>query len=38
MIPYGRQDIIQDDIDTVIETLQSDFITQGPQVALFEKK
>jgi len=38
MIPYGRQDIIQADIDSVIDTLKSDFLTQGPQVPLFEKK
>ena len=38
MIPYGRQDISQADIDSVIDTLKSDFLTQGPQVPLFEKK
>lgn len=37
MIPYGRQDINQEDIKAVIEVLQSDFLTQGPQVPLFEK-
>ena len=37
MIPYGRQDISQDDINSVIEVLKSDFLTQGPQVPLFEK-
>lgn len=37
MIPYGRQDIQQEDIDAVISVLQSDFLTQGPQVPLFEK-
>ena len=37
MIPYGKQDINQADIKAVIEVLQSDFITQGPQVPLFEK-
>ena len=37
MIPYGRQDINQADIDAVIEVLKSDFLTQGPQVPLFEK-
>ena len=37
MIPYGRQDINQDDIDAVIEVLQSDFLTQGPAIPLFEK-
>lgn len=38
MIPYGKQDINQQDIDTVVKVLQSDFLTQGPQVPLFEKK
>ena len=36
MIPYGRQDITQEDIDSVIEVLNSDFLTQGPQVPAFE--
>ena len=36
MIPYGRQDITQEDIDSVVEVLQSDFLTQGPQVPAFE--
>ncbi len=36
-IPYGRQSINQEDIDAVIETLQSDFLTQGPKIAEFEK-
>ena len=36
MIPYGRQDISEDDIAEVIETLKSDFLTQGPKVPLFE--
>lgn len=35
-VPYGRQHISQEDIDTVVETLQSDFLTQGPKVAEFE--
>jgi len=38
MIPYERQDINQDDINSVIEVLKSDFLTQGPQVPLFEKE
>ena len=38
MIPYGRQDITQDDIDAVLAVLRSDFLTQGPQVPLFEQK
>lgn len=37
MIPYGRQDINQQDIDAVVEVLQSDFLTQGPKVPLFEQ-
>jgi UDP-4-amino-4,6-dideoxy-N-acetyl-beta-L-altrosamine transaminase len=37
MIPYGRQDINQADIDSAVNVLQSDFLTQGPQVPLFEK-
>mgnify|MGYP001352381122 CR=1 FL=1 len=37
MIPYGKQDINQADISSVIDVLQSDFLTQGPQVPLFEK-
>ena len=37
MIPYGKQNINQEDIDSVIKVLRSDFLTQGPQVPLFEK-
>lgn len=37
MIPYGRQDITQDDIDAVVSVLHSDFLTQGPMVPLFEQ-
>ena len=37
-IPYGRQEITQNDIDAVIETLQSDFLTQGPKIQLFENE
>lgn len=36
-IPYGRQQIDQGDIDAVIETLKSDFLTQGPKIEEFEK-
>jgi len=36
MIPYGRQNINQDDIDAVVEVLRSDFLTQGPVVPAFE--
>ncbi|QKS82240.1 UDP-4-amino-4,6-dideoxy-N-acetyl-beta-L-altrosamine transaminase [Pseudomonas bijieensis] len=38
MIPYGRQDITQADIDAVIGVLQSDFLTQGPMVPRFEQQ
>lgn len=37
MIPYGRQDITQADIDAVVEVLKSDCLTQGPKVPFFEK-
>lgn len=37
MIPYGRQEISKEDIDEVVETLKSDFLTQGPKGPLFEK-
>ena len=37
MIPYGRQDITQSDIDAVVGVLQSDFLTQGPMVPRFEQ-
>lgn len=36
-IPYGRQNITQEDLATVIETLQSDYLTQGPKIAEFEE-
>lgn len=36
MIPYGKQDITQGDIDAVIEVLGSDFLTQGPVIPRFE--
>ena len=35
-IPYGRQNITQEDIQAVIETLQSDYLTQGPKIVEFE--
>ncbi len=37
MIPYGRQQISQEDIEAVIGVLRSDFLTQGPAVPAFEK-
>lgn len=36
MIQYGRQDITEEDIEAVISTLRSDFLTQGPAVKKFE--
>jgi UDP-4-amino-4,6-dideoxy-N-acetyl-beta-L-altrosamine transaminase len=36
IIPYGRQNINQDDINAIIEVLKSDFLTQGPVVGNFE--
>lgn len=37
MIPYGKQDISSADIESVVEILKSDFLTQGPVVPKFEK-
>ncbi|WP_276661643.1 UDP-4-amino-4,6-dideoxy-N-acetyl-beta-L-altrosamine transaminase [Syntrophomonas wolfei] len=37
-IPYGRQNIEQDDIDAVVEVLRSAWITQGPWGEEFEKQ
>lgn len=37
MIPYGRQDISQADVDAVVEVLRSDFLTQGSAVPRFEQ-
>ena len=36
-ISYGRQNIEQDDIDAVVQTLTADFLTQGPKVKEFEE-
>ncbi|MFN8370755.1 MAG: UDP-4-amino-4,6-dideoxy-N-acetyl-beta-L-altrosamine transaminase [Bacteriovoracaceae bacterium] len=37
IIPYGKQSIDKSDINAVIETLKSDFLTQGPKILEFEK-
>lgn len=37
-INYGKHNITDDDIKSVIETLKSDFLTQGPRVKEFEEK
>ncbi len=37
MIPYGRHEITQKDIDEVVKVLHSDFLTQGPMVPRFEQ-
>ncbi len=37
MIPYGRQEITDSDIEEVEKVLRSDFLTQGPMVPKFEK-
>jgi UDP-4-amino-4,6-dideoxy-N-acetyl-beta-L-altrosamine transaminase len=36
VIPYGRQNITEEDIKVVVETLKSDYLTQGPKIAEFE--
>ena len=35
-IPYGKQNIDKKDIEEVVKTLNSDFLTQGPKVSEFE--
>ncbi len=37
VIPYGKQEITQQDIDSVVDVLTSDFLTQGPKVPEFEE-
>jgi len=36
VIPYGRQDITDADVQAVVDVLRSDFLTQGPAVPAFE--
>ena len=36
-IPYGRQDVSEEDIQAVVDVLRSDFLTQGPAVPAFEE-
>lgn len=36
-IPYGRQNITNEDIKVVVDTLKSDYLTQGPKIAEFEE-
>jgi len=36
-IPYGRQNITDEDIEAVVSTLKSDYLTQGPKIAEFEE-
>lgn len=37
VIPYGKHNITQEDIESIVEVLKSDFLTQGPYIAKFEK-
>ena len=37
MIPYGRQEVTQEDVDAVVTVLKSEFLTQGFAVPLFEQ-
>jgi UDP-4-amino-4,6-dideoxy-N-acetyl-beta-L-altrosamine transaminase len=38
MIPYGRQDISDEDVQSVVDVLRSDFLAQGPVVPEFESR
>lgn len=35
-IPYGRQNITEEDIDAVVDVLKSEYLTQGPKIVEFE--
>ena len=37
ILPYARQQIEEDDINTVVDVLRSDFLTTGPKVEEFER-
>ena len=37
MIPYGKQNINQEDIEAVVSVMKSDYLTQGPITPEFEK-
>ena len=37
MIPYGKQNITEEDIQAVAKALKGDFLTQGPTILEFEK-
>lgn len=37
-IPYGRQSITDEDVEAVVSTLKSDYLTQGPMIKEFEEK
>jgi perosamine synthetase len=37
LLPYGRQSLDEDDIQSVLETLRSDWLTTGPKVGEFEE-
>ena len=38
MIPYGKQTIFDDDIAAVVNALESDYLTSGPEVEAFEQE
>jgi perosamine synthetase len=38
MLSYGKQSISEDDIDAVVRSLRSDFLTSGPEVESFEEQ
>ncbi|MBZ5653915.1 MAG: UDP-4-amino-4,6-dideoxy-N-acetyl-beta-L-altrosamine transaminase [Acidobacteriia bacterium] len=38
LLPYGRQSLNEEDIQTVVEVLRSDWLTTGPKVAEFEER
>ena len=37
LLPYGRQSISEEDIQSVVEVLRSDWLTTGPKIGEFEE-
>jgi UDP-4-amino-4,6-dideoxy-N-acetyl-beta-L-altrosamine transaminase len=37
IIPYGKQEITEEDIQAVVDVLKSDYLTQGPKILEFER-
>src|SRR5260370_17413265 len=38
LLPYGRQSLVEADVQAVVEVLKSDWLTTGPKIAEFEEQ